>query len=341
MIWYQNIVHFGSTLSILHTIDVDNTFLQSNNNAQDDAKHQKQLLLQRHQKNHHHRYNLPIKKKYAIYMTTHMSSEHRDFLTNCWPTAIKILPLLQHADFIVYASGNNTNNQHDILLRQVLSDGGGGGDGTNTSTTNTTTRSITTSRKVHIYRHKQKSIRQYGPKWRTNVKKQDGAVKAMVDPFLVAGGDENENENKKSSWFDGYDWIVRLNPDVLIRDDTWLLETMEDSNANNAYDAIVIPFTSKKFTNVLHSDFFAFKPTAINGTAFIEMYRQQKKDDTIHAESHVYSGFQHLIENGRVTTLPNASHRKYHARTTGPDCDIIHDHKMLHYCPNYFNSHPT
>jgi hypothetical protein len=27
-------------------------------------------------------------------------------------------------------------------------------------------------------------------------------------------------------WFDGYDWIVQLNPDVLINHDTWILEQM-------------------------------------------------------------------------------------------------------------------
>ena len=323
IIWYQNIVHLDritTTMSILqHTMDVDRfltatTKQQQRHNDDDSTNNTNNKHKQRY-------YNLPIKKKYAIYMTTHMSTEHIEFLTNCWPTAIQTLPLLRHADFIVYASGNNTNNQHDRILQQVL----------NSGSTNSTSSSRS---KVRIYRHVQKSIRQYGPKWRTNVKKQDGAVKAMVDPFLTT---------KETSWFDGYDWIVRLNPDVLIRDDTWLLRIMEDNsnNTNNTVDAIVIPFTSKKFTNALHSDFFAFRPHAINGTALIEMYQQQKQDDTRHAESHVYVGFQHLIQQGRVITLPNASHRKYHARTTGPDCDIVHDHKMLQYCPNYFDSHPT
>ena len=42
---------------------------------------------------------------------------------------------------------------------------------------------------------------------------QQGAIQAMLDPF-------------KHNWFEGYDWVIRLNPDVLIRDDTWFRQIM-------------------------------------------------------------------------------------------------------------------
>jgi hypothetical protein len=42
-----------------------------------------------------------------------------------------------------------------------------------------------------------------------NTFKQKGAIKAMLDPFI-----------ENVTWFDEYDWVIRLNPDVLIRNDT-------------------------------------------------------------------------------------------------------------------------
>ena len=56
---------------------------------------------------------------------------------------------------------------------------------------------------------------------------QQGAIQAVVDGFGPKGHQEK--------WFDGYDWVVRLNPDVLILQDEWLHETMLNSSVDGIF----------------------------------------------------------------------------------------------------------
>jgi hypothetical protein len=236
--------------------------------------------------------------KYVIYMTTHMSEDHIQFLTQCWPAALQTLSLLQQADFVVYTSLNETSPYNPLLYDTLK----------------------TPHNQVLIHRYDQGH---YGSNWR--LQKQEGAVLAMVDPFL------------SSNWFDGYEWVLRLNPDVLIRRDKWLLQTMHNPNV----DAIFVDWRRNfrhKFPQALHSDFYAFRPKAVNGTAWIEFYQHQKKNGKIHAESHVYAGVEHIMEQGRMAWLPNVTGNFRFARTGGPHCDVVHSHDILQSCPNYFEA---
>jgi len=73
----------------------------------------------------------------------------------------------------------------------------------------------------------------------------------------------------KSGWFDSYDWIVRMNPDVIIQNDTWILDTMQnDKNASLLYVDCARtpdgPYTVHRNTvELIHTDFFALKWNAI------------------------------------------------------------------------------
>jgi hypothetical protein len=127
----------------------------------------------------------------AVYMTTHQSEQHLQFLEKCWPHATNHLPLLQHADLIYYygRDPNATNTALEPPMRVL--------------------------KQLQFHNI---TIRQF-----ENLGYQVGAKQAMVDAF-------------EHGWFDGYDWIVRLNPDVLIRNDTWFLEQM----VNTSVDALFI-----------------------------------------------------------------------------------------------------
>lgn len=109
---------------------------------------------------------------------------------------------------------------------------------------------------------------------------------------------------------------------------------------NASVDAIFVDWRNNyknKFPKALHTDFFAFRPHAANGTALLKMYQyQQTPGHKIHAETHIYPGFQHLIENGRMAWLPNVTNNFRYARTAGPDCEVVHDHALVKECPNYF-----
>jgi len=76
---------------------------------------------------------------------------------------------------------------------------------------------------------------------------QEGARDAMVI-------------GSKNGWFDSYDWIIRLNPDVIIQNDTWILDTItNDADASLLY----IDCANSSGKLLIHTDFFAIKCKSI------------------------------------------------------------------------------
>ena len=154
----------------------------------------------------------------------------------------------------------------------------------------------------------------------TNPGKQSGAVQAMIDPFL-----------ENVTWFDNYDWVIRLNLDVLIRDDAWLMQTM----LNTSVDMIVQEcYSENKYTNkpMLHSDFFAFRPTGV------DRERLLIKANRRHAETHFTQSFRHLYDTGRFAYVEGGSTAIYgQCRIAGPHSPVLHVHDFSRFCPYYYN----
>jgi len=301
--------------------------------------------------------------KVAIYMTAHMDQRQVHFLQECWPAANEHLPLVQMADLMVYTS--SADYDVDFFRRLGFEN--------------------------HIEIHHYKEL--FGQKYAADIylqnndtltqeydlQRQDGAVRAMVEPFLPTAAVTTEETtttstsstatNQHSSWFDGYDWVIRLNPDVLIRRDTWLLQQLHNTSVDGIFIDWRYHYRSGRFKgNRVFTDFFAFRPTAANGTALVELYRHQKEPQReeeqeldqaeptipqeqqqpqgyqlprVHAETHIWSGFGHLVDQGRVAWLPNVKLYSGAARVTGPDCDVVHQHNFLKHCPHYFNTSDT
>jgi len=73
------------------------------------------------------------------------------------------------------------------------------------------------------------------------------------------------SEAAYNGWFDGYDWVFRLNPDVIIQDDTWILDTiLNDIEASLLY-IDCHPHLPPRFGNVrkIHTDFFGLKLSSL------------------------------------------------------------------------------
>ena len=144
-------------------------------------------------------------------------------------------------------------------------------------------------------------------------KKQNGAIQAMQDPF-----------QEENNWFAGYDWVIRMNPDVLIRRDEWLRATM----MNETIDAILIDLTPVG----VHTDFTVFRPSAVNKTRLLHTR-------STNAENHMLGGVEHLVQSGRIAWLPHATQiPRFSGRVVGPQSDVIHHHSLVKYCPDYFNA---
>lgn len=84
--------------------------------------------------------------------------------------------------------------------------------------------------------------------------RQEGAMAALADA-------------SRGNWFSGYDWIIRVNPDVIIRNDTWMLDIMR--NDPNATGLLINCHNITDTTLKIHTDFFAVKPEALPPNAFL------------------------------------------------------------------------
>jgi hypothetical protein len=247
----------------------------------------------------------------AVYMTTHQSRQHMSFLGKCWPQASRTLSILQNATLIYYTSALHKDVPFHIFRQMKF-------------------------RQVQVYHYQQLPIPPHATKLQINAKRQYGAKLAMVDPYV-------------HHWFDEFDWIIRVNPDVLIRNDTWLMEQM----MNPSIQAIVYgyPFLNGTLAG-LHSDFYAFRPSIYHQSHITPARLQHHLDDEqFTAEQQLMdliepiyrsSTSHHHDESLRgitpsVAWIPGVKILGTSARMMGPQSPVIHIHNFTKYCPNYFH----
>ena len=75
--------------------------------------------------------------------------------------------------------------------------------------------------------------------------------------------------------------MVRVNPDVLIRNDTFLLESMANDNISGIFvDCLDKSCLNERICNdrQIHTDFFAIRPSAVSRDQVLKL-------DNRHAES--------------------------------------------------------
>ena len=101
-------------------------------------------------------------------------------------------------------------------------------------------------------------------------------------PWLMRLGPRGIKRNGSTD-----DWVVRLNPDVLIMDDNWLLETM----GNSSVDAIFVDCNGK-----INTDFFVVRPQVIQ-TNLADTCTSGSGDTN--AETHLTCVVSNIISSGR------------------------------------------
>jgi hypothetical protein len=157
--------------------------------------------------------------------------------------------------------------------------------------------------------------------------------------------------------------IIRLNPDVLIRDDRWLLEQM----ARPEIHAIFRPYDMGVFySGSIHSDFYAFRPRIYDDLhVTAETMRAWVSSNQVStAEMALYRLFGPLLSpdqlcktslknpnpctddqrndtivdpNSTVAIIPHIQLRGTFARVLGTKSPVLHIHEIVDFCPNYFN----
>jgi len=192
--------------------------------------------------------------KVLIYITTHMSQQHKEHLKHCWPLALKNSHLLSSSDIKVFLTPNPTEVDESIQLLE------------NTFPNQNLSYHVSTNEGYH-----------------------EGAIAAM-------------SEGVKNGWFDNYDWIFRVNPDVIMQNDTWMIDTItNDKDASFIYIECQ-PEREPKWNNVrlVHADFFGLK---MSNPEMKELLLQKKWGG---AEIAFTSQMQPIIEKGQHRHVPDS-----------------------------------
>lgn len=250
--------------------------------------------------------------KVLLYLTTHFSQTHVIFLRYCWPQVLKRSKLLRRAH-VVYASPSSSPSSSSQEGTVSLQDG------------------------LNLTRH----IFSQNPSLQFQINnatsnRSHGAIQAMSDAF-------------EFDWLNGYDWVIRLNPNVMVRDDSYLSQqvmanttttTMVDNSTTvqgvfaDCYDR-PCPRSQRCTERYIHTDFIMFRPDAVPRNAFVLNKRQRRRIQELSAERLATKGFRSLVRRGADRWIPGVGpHGRtcrighiYQKKRVPP---IIHTHSIAH-----------
>jgi hypothetical protein len=203
--------------------------------------------------------------KVLVFMTSHFSSSHINFLQRCWPKAISRSSLLQSSDVFVFSTGETNRS----LLELVFA-------GNN------------------LVVHEE-----------PNPGYHEGAILA-----LHLGG--------IYGWFNDYEWVIRLNPDVIIRDDTEIIKSLMNPDIDGIF---VNCFLDGRI--MLQADWLAFRPSVLPSPQF--------PSENGHTEVSLTQDMQSILQSGRFMWLPfSGPTGSGHCRVIGDV--VVHNHEYLTIC---------
>ena len=150
---------------------------------------------------------------------------------------------------------------------------------------------------------------------RQNIGYQHGAILALEEAL-------------KNKWFNGYDWVIRLNPDVIIRNDTWIQKTMNDPNIDGIFVKCFDWSDPRNKTLKVHTDFSIFRPAALSLSNILSppYYRY------LNAESVFREKVAPILESGRYKDLEGPEWSGRHCKVRGRNSPVLHEHDYLHLC---------
>ena len=136
--------------------------------------------------------------------------------------------------------------------------------------------------------------------------------------------------------------MIRINPDVLIRNSTWLVDTMLTMEDQHQIDGIFVKCDS---TNPkVHTDFFAFRPN------FDDPRLKQEPEGRINNTTSPYipfaelingnhektatTYFQPILDSGRYKLVPDVARSGCLCRVRGRHSSIYHDHDSCQVKPS-------
>lgn len=168
----------------------------------------------------------------GYYLRHYPRSNHLSQFKNIWPFALRKSDLLRNSDVLIHATVtlNDRSNAYNQKNKTALA-----------KTPDHLCRGL--SQAVRFFPNRNITIR-----FIENPGYQAGAIKSMVDGY-------------RQGWFAPYDWVIRLNGDTVIYDDTRLAAFMQESNCS-----AVLSNCARSLQDPVKvmSDFFAFRPDRVD-----------------------------------------------------------------------------
>merc|ERR1712037_104480 len=91
-----------------------------------------------------------------------------------------------------------------------------------------------------------------------------------------------------NGWFDGYDWVIRINPDVVIYNETNIFKHLNNPEVNGVFAWC---------NQVLHTDFFAMRPQRLPKDIWADWAANHI------AEEQTLNAFKPMLESGTGRSL--------------------------------------
>ncbi|KAL9187654.1 hypothetical protein ACHAXT_006032 [Thalassiosira profunda] len=159
---------------------------------------------------------------------------------------------------------------------------------------------------------------------RETFRDQSLTVHLRENPGYEAGAMAAMKDAMVEDWFRGYDWVVRLNPDVIIRNDTFLLRTMTHDRTATG---VLIDCDREKSLSAINTDFFAIKPSALGKDAFLNVSMEGGQTVEGHFARDVRES---IIDKGNHRWMPG-SQPTWHTCRAGfgrdmATADVVHVH---------------
>jgi hypothetical protein len=151
------------------------------------------------------------------------------------------------------------------------------------------------------------------------------SVRVMENPGYQEGAILALTEAVDHGWFDNYDWVIRLNPDVLIRNDTFLRERINDVRAHGIFVDCwdkECPTGSNCVDRQIHTDFFAVRPCALPPP---DAFHSSNKGN---AEGMATEIFASIVREGADSWVPRTGPHHGWCKVSGESSPVIHTHNF-------------
>jgi len=222
-----------------------------------------------------------------LFVTTHFSDIHLQFLETCWPAAVRKSQLLRQADVLVFGTGAESERSRRAVAMAF--------------------NACKTTRVIAV--------------------PNPGKLSGAMLPLQTA---------EQRGWFRGYEWVMRLNPDVIVRDDAHLRRLF----ARSDLDALFARCPAPKVPNRVHTDFAAWRPKKIVprgafaidpkfSDAFCGTGDRRYFNPICNPELAATRSFTSILASGRYAWLQG---KRSGCRVDGPKSFVVHNHAYVGRC---------